>query len=61
MNEKERNERPQNRTDAKPCLSDVYKMSTRAKRRKADATFPGEVWLKCSVFLQLSVSYRSAP
>ena len=40
MNEKERNERTPNRTDAKPCLSDVYKKSTRAKLQK-DATFSG--------------------
>ena len=36
-----RNERPQNRTDAKPCLSDVYKMSTRAKRRQTDVRLSG--------------------
>ena len=34
-----KNERPQNRTDAKPCLSDVYKMSTRAKTRQADTIY----------------------
>ena len=36
-----KNERPQNRTDAKPCLSDVYKMSTRAKRRQTDVRLSG--------------------
>ena len=41
MNEKGRTERPQNRTDAKPCLSDVYKKCTRAKRRKADVRLSG--------------------
>ena len=41
MNEKERNERTPNRTDAKPCLSDMYKMSTQAKRRKADVRLSG--------------------
>ena len=41
MRENGRRERPQNRTDAKPCLSDVYKMSTQAKRRQADVRFCG--------------------
>ena len=36
-----RNERPKNGADAKPYLSDVYKMSTRAKRRQADAPLCG--------------------
>ena len=35
MNENDRSERPQNRTDAKPCLSDVYKMSTEPDRCEA--------------------------
>ena len=41
MRENDRSERPQNRTDAKPCLSDVYKMSTRAKRRQTDVRLSG--------------------
>ena len=36
-----RSERPQNRIDAKPCLSDVYKERTRAKRRQADVRLSG--------------------
>ena len=36
-----RSERPQNRIDAKPCLSDVYKSGTRARRRQADAALCG--------------------
>ncbi len=31
-----RSERPKNGADAQPCLSDVYKNGTRAKRRQAD-------------------------
>ena len=34
-----RSERPQNRTNAKPCLSDVYKKRTRAKTRQADTIY----------------------
>ena len=41
MSENGRSERPQNRTDAKPCLSDVYKERTRAKRRQADVRLSG--------------------
>ena len=36
-----RSERPKNGADALPCLSDVYKMSTRAKRRQADVPLYG--------------------
>ena len=36
-----RSERPQNRTNAKPCLSDVYKKRTRAKRRQEDVRLSG--------------------
>ncbi len=36
-----RSERPKNGADAKPCLSDVYKMSTRAKRRQTDVRLSG--------------------
>ena len=36
-----RGERPKNGADAQPCLSDVYKNSTRAKRRQADAPLCG--------------------
>ena len=36
-----RSERPQNRIDAKPCLSDVYKKRTRAKRRQEDVRLSG--------------------
>ena len=36
-----RSERPKNGADAQPCLSDVYKMSTRAKRRQADVPLCG--------------------
>ena len=41
MRENGRRERPQNRTDAKPCLSDVYKECTRAKRRQTDVRLSG--------------------
>ncbi len=41
MRENGRREQPQNRTDAKPGLSDVYKKSTRAKRRQADVRLSG--------------------
>ena len=41
MRENGRRERPQNRTDAKPDLSDVYKNGTRAKRRQADVRLSG--------------------
>ena len=41
MNKKERNERTLNRTDAKPCLSDVYKKRTRAKTRQEDVRLSG--------------------
>ncbi len=36
-----RNERPKNGADAKPCLSDVYKSGTRARRRQVDAALCG--------------------
>ena len=36
-----KNERPKNGADAKPCLSDVYKNGTRARRRQADVPFFG--------------------
>ena len=36
-----KNERPKNGADAKPCLSDVYKNSTRARRRQADVPLCG--------------------
>ena len=36
-----RGERPKNGADALPCLSDVYKNSTRAKRRQADVPLYG--------------------
>ena len=36
-----RGERPKNGADAQPCLSDVYKNSTRAKRRQADVPLCG--------------------
>ena len=36
-----RSKRTQNRTDTKPCLSDVYKERTRAKRRQADVRLSG--------------------
>ena len=36
-----RSERPKNGADAQPCLSDVYKNSTRAKRRQADVPLCG--------------------
>ena len=36
-----KNERPKNGADAKPCLSDVYKNSTRARRRQADVVLCG--------------------
>ena len=41
MREKDRNERQKNGADVQPCLSDVYKMSTRARRRQADAPLCG--------------------
>ncbi len=41
MRENGRNDRPTNTVDAQPCLSDVYKNSTRAKRRQADAVLSG--------------------
>ena len=41
MRENDRNERPKNGADTKPCLSDVYKNSTRARRRQADVPFSG--------------------
>ena len=44
-----RNERPQNRTDAKPCLSDVYKMSTRAKRKQTDVRLSGRSFFRKKV------------
>ena len=36
-----KNERPKNGADAKPCLSDVYKNGTRAKRKQADVPLCG--------------------
>ena len=36
-----KNERPKNGADAKPCLSDVYKSGTRARRRQADVPLCG--------------------
>ena len=36
-----RGERPKNGADAQPCLSDVYKNDTRAKRRQADVPLCG--------------------
>ena len=36
-----RDKRPENGTDEQPCLSDVYKNSTRAKRRQADVPLCG--------------------
>ena len=36
-----RNERPKNGADAQPCLSDVYKSGTRARRRQADVPLCG--------------------
>ena len=36
-----RGERPKNGADAQPCLSDVYKNGTRAKRRQADVPLCG--------------------
>ena len=41
MRENGRNERPKNGAGAQPCLSDVYKNSTRARRRQADGPFSG--------------------
>ena len=41
MRECGRNDRPTNSVDAQPCLSDVYKNSTRARRRQADAVLSG--------------------
>ena len=41
MRERTKNERLKNGTDAKPCLSDVYKSGTRARRRQADAALCG--------------------
>ena len=41
MRENGRSERPKNGADAQPCLSDVYKDGTRAKRRQADAPLCG--------------------
>ena len=41
MRERTKNERLKNGTDAKPCLSDVYKSGTRARRRKVDAALCG--------------------
>ena len=41
MRENGRNDRPTNTGDAQPCLSDVYKNSTRARRRQADAVLSG--------------------
>ena len=36
-----KNERPKNGADAKPCLSDVYRSGTRARRRQTDAALCG--------------------
>ena len=36
-----RGERPKKGADAQPCVSDVYKNSTRAKRRQADVPLCG--------------------
>ena len=41
MRKNGRNERPENGADAKPCLSNVYKKSTQARRRRADVPFSG--------------------
>ena len=41
MRERTKNERLKNGTDAKPCLSDVYKSGTRARRRQVDAALCG--------------------
>ena len=41
MRENGRNERLKSGADAQPCLSDVYKNGTRAKRRQADAALCG--------------------
>ncbi len=41
MREKDRNERPKKGADVQPCLSDVYKNGTRAKRRQADVPLCG--------------------
>ena len=41
MRENGRSERPKNGADAQPCLSDVYKNGTRAKRRQADVPLCG--------------------
>ncbi len=41
MRENGRSERPKNGADAQPCLSDVYKNGTRAKRRQVDAPLCG--------------------
>ena len=41
MRENGRNERPKSGADAQPCLSDVYKDGTRAKRRQADVPLCG--------------------
>ena len=41
MRENGRNDRPTNTGDAQPCLNDVYKNGTRARRRQADAVLSG--------------------
>ena len=41
MRKNGRNERPKNGADTQPCLSDVYKMSAREKRRQADVPLCG--------------------
>ena len=41
MRKNGRSERPKNGADAQPCLSDVYKDGTRAKRRQADVPLCG--------------------
>ena len=41
MRENGRSERPKSGADTQPCLSDVYKNSTRAKRRQADVPLCG--------------------
>ena len=41
MRKNGRSERLKSGADAQPCLSDVYKNGTRAKRRQADAALCG--------------------